>query len=149
MARSSGSRPIGIAAQQIVPGVRYFRILTSEPVDDSDDANGNPTQWIYQCIEAEKTSPGYGGWDLRPSEAGYSGKLYNFMEDLNDGDGVQGNGIDHDGTDYLGTGFSMSSIPGGMVLVGILISAPDPDGAGSPMFEAWVSWVNGEDGACS
>lgn len=124
---------------------RWFKVTAAAPVAASNDTNGNPTQWIYTASEAYKSDVGYAAWTVKAAEDGFTGNCYNFSENTNDGTGVQGNGIDHDGSGYPST-FSMQPIPIPQFVPGYLVSAPD--GAGIAL-EAWVNWVNGEDGECS
>jgi len=122
------------------PQLRLFRVLGATAVAASNDANDNPTRWLYTAAEAEKTAAGYGGWSLvagAPTVA-----AYNLLEDGNTGTGRQRNGVDHDGADYP-AGFAMRPIQTGSILPGLLVYPAD-----GGVVEAWLMPVpNGEDGS--
>ena len=133
-----------LIGRRMVAPVRYFRITTASAVGASDDSNGNPTQWVYQCQEIYKAAAGYDQWTDTPAGQGYSGSAYNFIEDQNDGSGRQGNGIKHGASSYP-SGFQMRRCPMHTRVAGVIV--PTPSGS-ETMFEMWFSYVNSEDGDC-
>jgi hypothetical protein len=139
------SRPAPTPATQITEGIRAFRVdsLVATGVVDADD---NAVQWVYQVTEMYKAGPAYGQWTARADADGYSGDAYNYIEDGNDGTGVQQNGIDHDGADYDPIDFDMSPLLVGATYPGHLIRCSN--GSGGTIREAWMWMGNAEDGTC-
>lgn len=109
------------------------------------------TQWTYSFDEVEKTSAGYGGWDVLEGGRMGSDEAYNSLEDMNpevDPGGVMGNGVvlanlDYDGDDTFE--FSLQPAPINAIVrmhaVGFL--------SGSTQYtEYWFAYENGTDGVC-
>ena len=132
------------------------------PVADTNDSNGNPTQWIYTGKPVAKVGPGYGSvtsnpndwspsdtWVTGPNDAwralGAQVNIYNMREANNSYiDTVAsvrlGNGVSHSGS--YPAGFKMQPLEVGGIYPAI---ASTVDGA----LEYWAWQSNGEDGTCT
>jgi hypothetical protein len=139
--------PKPVTVQQIIPrGIRNFKI-TASTATGINDADGNPVQWTYTVSEVYKSGLGYGNWTVRPIGESFTEytNSYNFLEDANDGTGVQQNGVDHDSTHYP-TNFQMMPLQTNSIHPGVVVNAHDADG--NTVYEIWLMPFNGEDGAC-
>jgi hypothetical protein len=110
----------------------------------SASRDGSNWRWIYTYAEAEKTSPGYGGWTVLAG--GRTGTAYNRTEEINGASGAMGNGVNVD--NLADTGLELQPCPVGLPVEIELRTVPgaEDDPAVS---EGWFSYENGVDGTCA
>ena len=152
--------------RQIGGGALAIVMIDSiDAVADSNDSNGNPTQWLYTGKPVIKIAAGYGTPTAAPSDAAAWPPGNNWVAGLNDAwravgalvniynmreatntyiDTLAavrlGNGVSHSGS--YPSGFEMSPLEIGGIYPAIALTV---DGA----LEYWVWQSNGEDGTCT
>jgi hypothetical protein len=121
------------------------------------DVNGkHVNQWNYDFTEVVKLPSGYEtpqyvsfrrmaqsqmlGMNWGAKTNGRGGTCYNFRENQNYVDGIQGNGIDLSNTD-LPTGFAIQPCPVGEIVVMYQIATTEGN-------EYWFDYSNAYDGSC-
>jgi hypothetical protein len=122
-----------------------------------DEVDGLPVnQWYYDFTEVEKEPGGYEtpqyvafrrlpqssmlGKNWTTKTNGRGGTCYNFRENQNYKDGIQGNGIDLDNAD-LPAGMAIQPCPVGEIVV--MYQVPTTEGN-----EYWFDYPNAFDGSC-
>lgn len=125
---------------------------TAEPAVDGKPVN----QWVYDYVEVEKLPGGYEtpqyldfrrksqdqmlGMQWAAKTNARSGECYNFRENQNYIDGIQGNGIDLDNPD-LPAGFAIQPCPIGEIVVMYQVATAEGN-------EYWFNYYNAFDGSC-
>lgn len=163
----SMDKALGLDSSSIVSQLRVFRINSSTPISgsgdasESDDDNGNPTQWTYSVSLVRKAKAGYsrkgrtdmGAWVVSDPFVGIG---YNFLEDLNTGIGQLQNGVNHDNSSGYPATWAMQPLqnesihPGMVIEVGVEPDTPPREGESSVKVvrECWLMPYSGEDGTC-
>lgn len=145
-------------------GFRFIRITSQNQFDGSPRKN----RWWYGCEEVHKLAPypypddssgdtrydneGYDNWFA--TKGGYKGRAYNMIENMNDGESIEGHGVDVGQEDYP-DGFSVMPIAVGVIAPAWLVSfSTVPRGGRHNAFyprrhlEAWFCIPNVDDGTC-
>ena len=124
-------------------------VETAEDVSDSDDSQGNATQWEYTGRVVAKVKKGrgnvVGGTNDAWTTYGGSVAIYNMREMNNSqvattASARLGNGVSHSG-DYP-AGFEMRPLELGSVYPAIALTVEG-------VLEYWTWQSNGEDGSCT
>lgn len=157
----------GLDSSSIISQLRVFRINSSTPIpgtgdaSESDDDNGNPTQWTYSVSLVRKAKAGYSMKGTNDREAwvvsgSFDGTGYNFLEDSNTGVGQLQNGVNHDNSSGYPANWKMQPLqkgsihPGMVIEVGVEPDTPPREGESSVKVvrECWLMPYSGEDGTC-
>lgn len=120
------------------PALWFWARITGYAEADAPAQN----RWVYSWVEVGKGAAGYGGWES--VTGGRSGTTStdparNFMEDGNDGAGVEMNGVD---LGNLPGSFAIQPVPAGAI---VRMEIVPVDGS----VEFWFNpGGNGVDGSC-
>ena len=146
------------AKKKLSREISHFKINSSSDYDSTAI-----NRWKYDLTQQYKADRGYdssvagetASWFDLPN--GYTGIGFNYIENMNDGAGVEGHGVDVDGADYP-AGFSVMPIPAGALVPGWFVTVDrtfkETKAGGEevtvidPTTEVWFLGYNTDDGTC-